>query len=244
MQVTLAYQRCLPFTGSRCQSQGLCRLLEHPITRLPGFYHNQFLWWWATQVNVIWTITEVFSLPRELWIGAYFIALGSGWWYPPKEPGRCFRCSERLAWFRERLTKCESCPVAGQQQVRVLDFVTILKCFKHENLSMSLKNILITFSTVDIFYCCWFFTINCSWISFFFPMVALYQAVSCAMVSQKQERPVRREPCQDRSTAESTKGGTPPMFTLEMLHFSSLLKFSLIEGLLCKKLLPTGVSSL
>lgn len=65
------------------------------------------------------------------------------------------------------------------------------------------------FSTVDIW------IIHKLIMFFFFP--ALYQAVSCAMASQKQARPVRREPCQDRSTADFTKEGTAPTSTPEIL---------------------------
>ena len=51
------------------------------------------------------------------------------------------------------------------------------------------------------------------------PVAALYQAVSCVTVSRKRGRPVRREPCRDRSTVESTKEGTPLMFTPEIINF-------------------------
>lgn len=53
-------------------------------------------------------------------------------------------------------------------------------------------------------------------------VAALYQAVSCATVSRKRGRPVRREPCRDRSTVESTKEGTPLMFTPEIINFPCL----------------------
>lgn len=57
------------------------------------------------------------------------------------------------------------------------------------------------------------------------PVAALYQAVSCATVSRKRGRPVRRELCQDRSTVESTKEGTPLMFTPEIINFPCFLFF-------------------
>lgn len=88
--------------------------MEHPITPVTPL-QGQFIQRWANR----WQSQEI---QASWWIMNYLYVVmfsGSDWWYTPEEPGRCFWCSEWLAWFRERLEKRKSHPISSEQQVGI-----------------------------------------------------------------------------------------------------------------------------